>query len=109
MISGSLEDLLVRWWSLVGGLWVDGGPAGESVVGGRWVVEALVGGSVVLCQWRTCWWVGGLFSMVGGLLMVTGFVIRRTASTYFSYFRAIPVQRYRAWSQSRHLILMSLL
>ena len=69
MISGSMEDLLVSWWPLVGGLWVDGGPAGESVVGGRWVVGALVGGSVVcvsggpvggsvVCsRWSVaCWW-----------------------------------------------------
>ena len=33
----------------------------------------------------------------------------RSASAYFPYFRAIPVQRYCTWSQSRYLTLMALL
>ena len=33
----------------------------------------------------------------------------RSASIYFPYFRAIPVQRYWAWSQSSYFTLMSLL
>ena len=64
MISGSMEDLLVSWWSLVGGLWVDGGPAGESVVGGRWVVGALVGGSVVCVSVEDL--LVGRWSVLGG-------------------------------------------
>ena len=53
-----MEDLSVGRWSVVSGRWVGGGPVGGSVVSCLWSVG----------WWRTCRWVGGRLTVVGGLV-----------------------------------------
>ena len=48
------------------GWWVGGGPVVGSVVGCRWSVG----------RWKACRWVRDRLPVVGGLLMVGGFIIR---------------------------------
>ena len=42
VVGGSVEDLLVGRWSVVGGWWADGSLVGGSVVGGLLVVDNLI-------------------------------------------------------------------
>ena len=58
---------------MVGGRWVGGGPVGGSVVGSRCSVG----------WWRTCRWVSGRLSVVGG------FVIRRQTSKIQSFAKIV--------------------
>ena len=67
MAGRSVENLSVGRWSVVGGWWVGRGPVGGSVGSNRWSM----GG------WRTCRLFGGRLSVVNGLSVVCGFVIRR--------------------------------
>ena len=54
-----MEHLLVGRWSIVGG-------SVENLLVNQWSVG----------RWRTCWWVGGRLSVVDGLSLNGGFVIR---------------------------------
>ena len=57
-----------------------------SVDDDRWVNSNMIGGSVVKGRWKTCRWVGGRLSVVGG------FVIRpiyKSASNSFFLFSDI--------------------
>ena len=89
--GGSVEDLLVSRWSLVGGRWVGGGSVDESVDRWstcRWVGRALVSGLVVGCRWpvENLSVLEGRLSVVGGLLGVNGFVIRSSRTIFQKSF-----------------------
>ena len=64
VIDGSVEDLSVSRW--VDGWWVGGTLAGGSVVGCQWLVGCC----------KTCPWIGLRLLVVGGLSVVSSFVIR---------------------------------